>query len=132
VSAARVVLDGLRPPSREVAAFVGRLAACARLAQRPAYRLRLAADEITTNIAVHGYRSHGGEITLDGGFDPAQVWLRVEDGAPPFDPRRRPRPAPADGARIGGYGLLLALGSLDRFAYEYRDARNRCTLWVRR
>jgi serine/threonine-protein kinase RsbW len=115
----------------EVAAFVGELAAQAGLSQHKAYWLRLATEEITTNIAQHGY--HGsGPVRLVGEIQPDEVRVRIEDEAPAFDPRTHdpgPRLATEPALRPeGGYGLLLALRKLDGFAYERAGDTNSNTL----
>ncbi len=107
----------------------------AELPRGKAHWLRLAAEEITTNILEHGYRGTG-PIWLARGIEPEWVWLRIEDTAPAFDPRthdRRAKLAIAPTERdAGGFGLLLALHKLDGFAYEYADGKNRNTLIMRR
>lgn len=135
MSVTRLTLDARYPLSREVACFTACLARRADLGHEQVYRLRLAADEITDNAVVHGYRQHGGPVVLDGGIGPRMVWLRVEDEAPPFDPRSHdplPRLAAGPGDPAGGFGLFLALRSVDRFRYEYTGGCNRCTMWIRR
>jgi serine/threonine-protein kinase RsbW len=122
--------------TREIANLVDVLACQAGLDPHDAYRLRLAADEITTNIAMHGYRGGGGVVEITGGLDQEWVWLRIEDEAPKFDPTgwesSSCRPVdPVDGP-IGGHGLFLALRSLDDFAYDYVNGRNRNLLRIRR
>ncbi|MEU7751305.1 ATP-binding protein [Micromonospora sp. NPDC049101] len=126
--------DG-RAPSREVADFVARLATGLGLAVREAYRLRLASDEITTNIVEHGYRWQPGRIHLHGGRRDDMVWVRISDSAPPFDPRGRDLTARVHADPMlrpaGGCGLLLAIRSLDEFGYEYVDGCNHNVLGVR-
>jgi serine/threonine-protein kinase RsbW len=121
--------------TREIASLVDDLASQGGLDSHDAYRLRLAADEITTNIAMHGYRGRHGVVEITGGLDQEWVWLLIEDEAPQFDPRQRAaahRPVdPVDGP-IGGHGLFLALRSLDNFAYDYVNGRNRNLLRIRR
>lgn len=124
-------LDCGRPITGDVAAFVGALASQAGLPQHKAYWLRLATEEITTNIAQHGYRG-GGPLRLAGEVEADRVWVRIEDEAPAFDPRTHdPRPHlqtdPALRAE-GGFGLLLALHKLDGFAYERTGDMNTNTL----
>ncbi|GII66729.1 hypothetical protein Skr01_68140 [Sphaerisporangium krabiense] len=118
-----------------VADFVGALAERAGLGRRPAYWLRLAADEITTNIVQHGYRGRCGVVDLEGGIEAGALWLRIEDDAPAFDPRRydpAPRLAvPLSVREQGGYGLMLAIGKVDEFSYQYVGGRNRNTLIMR-
>ncbi|MBB2745020.1 UNVERIFIED_ORG: anti-sigma regulatory factor (Ser/Thr protein kinase) [Microbispora rosea subsp. rosea] len=132
----RLRLDAGASFAGRVAEFVLTLARTGTLHARQAYWLRLAADEITTNIAQHGYGGRGGVIDLEGGVETDRVWVRVEDDAPPFDPTRYD-PAPrlaADPAlrEEGGYGLLLALGRLDEFVYDRVGGRNRNILVMRR
>ncbi|GAA0384208.1 hypothetical protein GCM10009530_38880 [Microbispora corallina] len=132
----RLRLDAGSSFAEEVAGLVRTLSAKAGLTARQAYWLRLAADEITTNIAQHGYGGRGGVIDVEGAVEPDRVWLRVEDDAPPFDPTGYdpgPRLAADPPLRQeGGYGLLLALGRLDGFAYDHVGGRNRNTLVMRR
>ena len=132
----RLELRDGRHAGDELAEFVRSLARQAGLHPRQVYRLRLAADEITTNIAQHGYRGAGGAVTIEGGVEEDGVWLRIEDTAPPFDPRAHdpgPRLAtPPEEGPEGGLGLFLALRGLDHFAYDYVGGRNLNTLVVRR
>ncbi|MDI3418501.1 ATP-binding protein [Streptomyces luteolus] len=120
----------------QVADFVLRLGHRAGLESNALYRLRLAADELATNIVMHGYRGATGEIAVDGGIDPDQVWVRFEDDAPAFDPREGMRaPAldvPLAEREIGGLGVYLAFTSVDCFAYELVAGRNVSTLVMRR
>ncbi|WP_449064140.1 ATP-binding protein [Planomonospora algeriensis] len=119
-----------------VARYIGSLAERAGLTPATAYRLRLAADELVTNVITHGYRGREGELHLEGGVDRDTVWVRFEDDAPPFDPRAGLRPpewkVPVAERRIGGLGVFLALTALDGFTYELVSGRNRSTLLVRR
>lgn len=115
-----------------LAGFVAELAVQGGLSAAQAYRLRLAADEITTNIACHGYRGAAGAIDLDGYAANGRVWLRIEDDAPPFDPRGHhpdPRLSAAPHERAaGGLGLHLALTVVDEFGYQHVRGRNRNVL----
>lgn len=129
--ATRLRLDGGNSTTEAVADFVEALARHAELAPRKAYWLRLAAEEITTNIVQHGYHGHG-PMWLTGEVSHETVCLRIEDEAPAFDPTTHDRHSrlavdPAE-REEGGFGLLLALHKLDRFRYEYTDGRNRNTL----
>ncbi|MGH4021826.1 MAG: ATP-binding protein [Pseudonocardiaceae bacterium] len=136
MTAGRLRLTGSACAADEIAVFVRSLAARGGLAERQAYRLRLAADEITTNIAAHGYYGAEGVVEIEGDVDEELVWLRIEDEARPFDPRSHdPRPvlhADLTARQEGGLGLFLALSGLDDFGYEYADGRNRNTLIMRR
>ncbi|CAM5368154.1 histidine kinase [Streptomyces avidinii] len=117
-----------------IAAFVLRLAGEAGLDKGAAYRIRLAVDELATNIVVHGYRGGDGRITVRGRSGPGRVRISVEDSAPAFDPARGRLPPDRGTAperrRIGGLGIHLALTSVDEYGYERRDGRNISTLTV--
>ena len=119
----------------EVAVYVRTLADRAGLSPRDAHRLRLAADELVTNIVLHGYQDREGSLILEGGVDRERVWLRIQDEGRPFDPRTGLRPpehgVPLAERRIGGLGIFLALSSLDDFSYEPVAGRNTSTLVVR-
>ncbi|MEU6779122.1 ATP-binding protein [Nonomuraea angiospora] len=118
-----------------VADFIEALADGAGLTSRQAYWLRLATDEITTNIAQHGYRGGAGVVELSGEIEDDRLQVSIEDDAPPFDPAGydpAPRLALPPALREeGGYGLLLAMGKVDEFRYEYVGGRNRNTLIMR-
>ncbi|MFE1766897.1 ATP-binding protein [Streptomyces angustmyceticus] len=125
-------MDSLEP----VSDFVLGLGKRARLPESSLYRFRLAADELATNIVLHGYRGEPGEITVDGGIDPGDVWIRFQDDAPAFDPRQGMRePAldvPLAERQIGGLGVFLAFTAVDTFDYELVAGRNVSTLVMRR
>ncbi|MDG4858844.1 ATP-binding protein [Streptomyces sp. T-3] len=136
-----VVTPAVRIPAElaaldAVAAFVLTLGERATLAENALYRLRLAADELATNIVMHGYRGAPGEIAVDGGIDADQVWVRFQDDAPAFDPRqglRQPDLAvPLAERQIGGLGVYLAFTAVDCFEYELVAGRNVSTLVMRR
>ncbi|MFE2286600.1 ATP-binding protein [Streptomyces sp. NPDC059443] len=117
-----------------IASFVLRLAAGAGLDKGSAYRIRLAVDELATNVVMHGYRGGDGRITVRGRSGPGRVQISIEDSAPAFDPaqgRLPPDPGTApERRRIGGLGIHLALTSVDEFDYVRRDGRNISTLTV--
>jgi len=125
-------VDSLEP----VSDFVLGLGKQARLPESSLYQLRLAADELATNIVLHGYRGEPGEITVDGGIDRGDVWVRFQDDAPAFDPRQGMRaPAldvPLAEREIGGLGVFLAFTAVDTFEYELVAGRNVSTLVMRR
>jgi serine/threonine-protein kinase RsbW len=135
--ACRLRLDAEEDVSRLIADFVGALSRKAELTPRQAYRLRLAVDEITTNVALHGYRDAcQGVVDLEGGMDDERVWVRIEDDAPEFDPRSHdPEPrlsVPPARREAGGLGLYLALRNVDAFTYDRTGGRNRNTLFIMR
>jgi len=113
-----------------VAEFVMAAATAAGLDKRASYRLRLAGDEIATNIIVHGYVEAGlqGALELRADIDDRTLTLSIEDTGVAFDPRQAPVPEtdlPLEQRPIGGLGVYLAMRSVDEFLYERIGDRNR-------
>jgi serine/threonine-protein kinase RsbW len=133
--ATRLWFSGDSDATQAVSDFIHALAKAAELPRRKTYWLRLAAEEITTNIIQHGYEG-AGPVWLDSGVEPGLVWVTIEDEAPAFDPTthdHHSRLAIEPRQREeGGFGLLLALHKLDDFGYEYVAGRNRNTLIMHR
>ncbi|HUR36103.1 MAG TPA: ATP-binding protein [Vicinamibacterales bacterium] len=125
----------------EIGTFVLQAAGKAGLDHRTAYRLRLAVDEVATNIVVHGRPGeHGGEPTIDveAVIDPEHLTIAIEDHGPAFDPLTRERPDASELARplterpFGGLGVFLAIRCVDQFRYERIGQANRNILVVER
>jgi anti-sigma regulatory factor (Ser/Thr protein kinase) len=115
-----------------IAEYVLAAAASAGLDRRASYRLRLAVDEIVTNIIVHGYGDVelSGTLELRADFDERALTVSIEDSGLPYDPRLTPVPdtsLPLEERPIGGLGVYLALKSVDEFLYERVGDRNRST-----
>ena len=112
----------------------------AGLDSKAAYRLRLAVDEIATNIVLYAYRDAGvpGEVTICGELSEELLTITLEDTGNSFDPRNRQLPDAQDLAKpledrpVGGLGILLALQGVDEFSYERVDDRNRNIFTARR
>src|SRR5438876_8141835 len=110
----------------------------AGLDRKATYRLRLAVDEIATNIITHGYaESHiDGDVVVHANVGDERLVITLEDWAPPFDPRVQEHPdhidKPGDERPIGGLGVFLAIKNVDGLDYEYRDNKNRNILTMNR
>ena len=110
----------------------------AGLDRKAAYRLRLAVDEIATNIITHGYlEAHlDGDVVVNASVGDEQLVIILEDSAPAFDPRAHEIPdhidKPSDERPIGGLGVFLAIKNVDGLDYEYRDHKNRNILTMNR
>jgi serine/threonine-protein kinase RsbW len=119
-----------------IAEFVMAAAVSAGLDTRASYRLRLAVDEIATNIIVHGYAEAGlqGVLELCADSDDRNLTLSIEDAGAAFDPRQAPVPAtdlPLEERPIGGLGVYLAMRGVDDFLYERIGERNRTIFKMR-
>jgi anti-sigma regulatory factor (Ser/Thr protein kinase) len=111
--------------------YVATAASQAGLNHRATYCLRLAVDEIATNIVTHGYQAAGldGEVTITAVFYPHQLVIELKDSGRPFDPRQVPPPAnlkqPLQKRIAGNLGIFLATWGLDGFHYEHESGYNR-------
>lgn len=111
----------------------------ARLDEKTAYRLRLAVDEIVTNIVTHGYAvgtSNSAPIRVQAEAVDGSVRVQLEDSGRAYDPRQAPVPqdlhAGPERRTPGGLGVFLALQSTDGYEYERVGEQNRSILVVRR
>jgi serine/threonine-protein kinase RsbW len=115
-----------------IAEYVLAAAASAGLDKRASYNLRLAVDEIVTNIIVYGYADTDlqGALELSADIDDGTLTVSVEDSGVAYDPRQVPVPdtsLPLEERPIGGLGVYLAMKSVDEFLYERVGDRNRST-----
>ena len=115
----------------EIGHFVNAASALAGLDKKVAYRLRLAVDEIASNIVIHGYEEAGlsGEIRVISEMDQNTLTITLDDTSGPFDPRKFAHPdhinRPIEERPIGGLGVFLSKNNVDRFDYEYVNKHNR-------
>jgi len=83
------------------------------------FSMRLAVEEVFTNILQHGYGGSGPvEVAVDGG--PRCVRVRLRDQAPPFDPADAPAPdlaSPAEARDPGGLGWHLVRQLVDELEH---------------
>lgn len=111
--------------------YVVTAASQAGLNHRATYCLRLAVDEIATNIITHGYQAAGldGELTVTAVFQPNQLIIELKDQGQPFDPRQAPPPTdlkqPLQKRTAGNLGIFLAMWGVDGFQYEHTRGCNR-------
>lgn len=123
-----------------IGAFVLDAATEAGLDHRAAYRLRLAVDEMATNVIVHGRPlEHSGDdqIRLLSTIDDRTLTITLEDRGPEFNPLEQAPPdehldKPMEQRPIGGLGVFLAIRGVDRFQYERVGDMNRSIFVVRR
>ncbi|MCF0051898.1 ATP-binding protein [Dyadobacter chenwenxiniae] len=119
-------LDSLRE-------YIGELSEKAGLAKKPTYSLKLAVDEIATNIILYGYQAPGIEADFQvvSEITAEKLVVILEDIAAPFDPLAKELPNAQDltlsleERGIGGLGIFLTINGVDEFSYEYAHGKNR-------
>lgn len=113
-----------------IAQYVMAVAAETGLDKKASYNLRLAVDEIATNIIIHGYEEAGREGVLDlqAVVDEQSLTISLEDTGAPYNPTERPNPddlaLPIEQRKMGGLGVYLAIHGVDKFIYERLGDRN--------
>ena len=119
-----------------IAQYVLAAAAAAGLDKKAAYKLRLAVDEIATNIIIHGYQKAGqsGVLVCEAILNDQALTISLEDTGIAYDPTAKPYPddldKPLEERRIGGLGVYLAMQNVDQLLYERIGNRNRNTFVV--
>jgi serine/threonine-protein kinase RsbW len=136
-------MEPLKVPARldelgTIGAYVLAAADAGGIDKGAAYRLRLAVDEIATNIIMHGRPGEQGDeiIVITAAVDDESVRIVLEDAGPEFNPLEKQDPLdlslPAEERQVGGLGVFLALRGVDKFEYDRVGNINRNTLVVRR
>jgi anti-sigma regulatory factor (Ser/Thr protein kinase) len=93
---------------------------CARreIPESSVHDLRLALDEIVSNVIRHGYAAgENGAIEILADFEADRVRLEVRDAAKPFNPLLVPEPdlnIPIERRSRGGLGIFLVRKLMDR------------------
>jgi len=129
-SASLDVLEAIRD-------FLSVLGTNAGLDKGKIYKLCLAADEIATNIIVHGFIEEGiqnGCFEIEAHIENNMLITIISDEAVPFNPLKKALPTEVDLALppekrpIGGLGILMAKESVDEYTYHYENGKNKNVL----
>jgi len=123
-----------------ITSYVKEVAAAAGLDKKAAYNLRLAVDEIATNIILHGYEEAGqqGLIKLQADINEQALTFYIEDTGAAFNPMQKLSveeeliKLPIEQRPIGKLGVYLAIEGVDKFFYERVEDRNRNIFVVNR
>ncbi|MBR0295226.1 MAG: ATP-binding protein [Bacilli bacterium] len=97
------------------------------------YQIRLALDEIITNVVSYAYESDDGEVEIryEINDDPHFITISVIDSGKPFDPLNIEEPdinAAAEERRIGGLGLFIVKKTMDEVSYHRENDQNILTI----
>lgn len=123
---------------KDIAQYVLQVSETAGLNPKATYKLRLAVDEIVTNIITHGYMEaqRQGHISVHAKIDEDALRLSIEDTGVAYDPTenldRQDLDLPLGERQVGGWGVHLALWGVDELKYERDRGRNRNILIVHR
>ena len=132
-----LTLPGTLDSLSRIREYVREMGEKAGLDRKALYRLKLAVDEIATNIVIHGYEDAGlkGEIVISSIVEPAALTIQLEDTSQEYDPYGLEAPTnldkPISERPIGGLGVFLAVRGVDEFHYEHVNGRNFHTFMVK-
>lgn len=122
----------------EINRYVIIVAERAELSKKSAYQLRLAVDEIATNVISHGHlQGHPLPIIkLSVNFQDDYIEIVLEDTGQPYNLNQIPPPddlnCPPEQKKFGGLGLFLAKKSVDKLQYERVNNWNRHTFIIKK
>lgn len=121
-----------------IAQYIKAASQTAGLDEKDTYRLRLAVDEIATNIVLHAYQGENTEkeIFCQAFLGETTLTIFLEDTGIPFKPTQfaltEDFDRPLEKRKIGGLGIYLAKQNLDRLDYQRVGQRNRNILVINR
>jgi serine/threonine-protein kinase RsbW len=117
--------------------YILNAAAQAGLEKKASYRLRLAVDEIATNIITHGYDEADleGVLNLQADISDEALTIIIEDTGATYrlnEVDTDDLNMPLEQRQIGGLGVYLAMQGVDEFYYENLEGRNQHRFVVNR
>ncbi len=120
----------------ELLDFVAAFCAGANIRGQDEFDLRLAVEEVSANVMMHGYEERApGPLEVSFCADDEQVAVTISDRADPFNPELAPPPdlaAPAEERQIGGLGWHLVRLIVDEVNYRYDPTYGNTVTLVKR
>jgi len=121
-----------------IADYLIKMGEMAQLKPELIYKLRLAVDELATNIINYAYNNspEKGKIIIKATLVSGHLKVQIQDQGIPFDPRTKLSKEsqlvtkPLEQRPIGSLGILLAIKEVDDFAYERVNGKNINTLTI--
>ncbi len=93
------------------------------------YKVRLALDELLTNVVFYAYDGGQGEVEVSYEIidDPHHILIKVVDEGKPFNPLTVEDPelnTSVDERKIGGLGLFIVKKTMDEIDYRRENNQN--------
>ncbi|MBK7175729.1 MAG: ATP-binding protein [Chloroflexi bacterium] len=126
-------VEGTLQAIEPIVKFAIQAAKEAGLDDQATFRIRLAVDELITNIIMHGYLEAGrsGDIIISSEIDEEGLKIYLEDYGVSQTAQRRPEPGCAIEERPLGGSLIWPV-AIDQFHYEHDRNGNRSVLVLER
>ncbi|MBL1210517.1 anti-sigma regulatory factor [Geminocystis sp. GBBB08] len=120
--------------------YIVKVANLGGLDKKATYKLRLATDELATNIINYAYTENNGvgDILFESEISDEVIMIKIKDLGIPFDPTTKLETElktiniPIEERKIGGLGIFLVFDGVDQFFYERIDNENISTLIIYR
>jgi anti-sigma regulatory factor (Ser/Thr protein kinase) len=128
----KLTLPGNLDSLKQIAEYIKESSNEANLDKKTTYKLRLAVDEIATNIILHAYQETGkdGNLSITSKIENQQLIITLEDSGDYFDPKQlltsetESIDKPIEERPIGRLGIYLAVEGVDQFIYERKGDSN--------
>lgn len=126
-----IIVSGNLESLDAISDYVTTAAKKANLDIKATYKLRLAVDEIATNIVIHGYQAAEvkGNIVCKAEFSDRSLSILLEDSGMQYDATQKEQPndlhKPLEERHLGGLGIYLAINGVDKYIYERHGNVNR-------
>ncbi len=120
---------------RTIREFVAQASSELNVDERVIPDLRLAVDEICTNVFVHGYDGQGGQVEVTVEPTEEGIEVKVRDWGRSFDPEAVPVPdldRCLEQRPLGGLGLFLVRQLMDEVRFEFRGQQGNVVTMVKR
>lgn len=117
--------------AKQILDFTDACMTCVELPLKKANRLRIAVDEICTNIVSY---SGAAKIRCVFAVKDGEIQFSICDDGVPYNPLTQDTPdvtATAEERPFGGLGILLVKRLMDRVEYQYSAAQNILTLYMK-
>ena len=123
------IFDGVREQLPEMLDFLGNFARNLNLGDSFVNKGLVAADEILSNIVIHGYKEHKGRIFIRALYnvDKKEFILTVIDNGIEFDPfkvNNSPLEGDVSDQKEGGLGILIVKNLASEYAYDRLNDKN--------
>lgn len=108
--------------------------ACAGIDADARGEVRLAIEEVFTNIYAHGYRGQHGPVDIRVGHSPGRITVAITDQAPAFDPASAPTPdieSDFGDRSVGGLGWHMVHRVMDEVGWAPGIERGNVYLLVK-
>ena len=111
--------------------FVGNIADRLPFSEKSKKQLKIAMDELVSNVARYAYGDNTGKVSVRADHDDTGITVTITDSGVSYNPLEKEDPdttLSADERDIGGYGIFIVKNTMDTMDYTYNDGKNILTI----